>query len=163
MNFINILFFVPFILVINFFLRKNNLLLSNTGKTHQNYASDNQAPLSGGIFIIIFSILYIDSYIILLFLSLLFCVGFFADINFFNSPLKRFFFQIILITTIIVVLDIKIYDVRINYINQILNLEIYNIIFCTFCFLVLINGSNFIDGNNCLSIGYYLIINIILL
>ena len=34
--------------------------------------------------------------------------------------------------------------------------------FVLFCFLVLINGSNFIDGNNGLSIGYYSLIFIVL-
>ena len=39
----------------------------------------------------------------------------------------------------------------------------FNNFFVLFCFLVLINGSNFIDGNNCLATGYFTIIFISLI
>ena len=45
-----------------------------------------------------------------------------------------------------------------NSMDQLLTNYYINNFFILFCFLVLMNGSNFIDGNNGLSIGYYLII-----
>jgi len=57
---------------------------------------------------------------------------------------------------------LKISDLRNDYLNFLLSNFYFNLFFVLFCFLVLVNGSNFIDGNNGLSIGYYLIIFIIL-
>ena len=66
--------------------------------------------------------------------------------------------QIILIIFFVISLNISIIDLRFGFLNEILNNFYLNIFFVSFCFLVLINGSNFIDGCNGLAIGYYLII-----
>ena len=59
--------------------------------------------------------------------------------------------------------EIRVFDLRNEYISSLLENNIISIVFVVLCFLVLINGSNFIDGLNGLQIGYYLIILIILL
>ena len=51
---------------------------------------------------------------------------------------------------------------RVEKINLILETKIFAYIFTVFCLAVLINGSNFIDGVNILSIGYYLLITLCL-
>lgn len=150
--------FVPIIFFVNSILLKNKLLLNNTGKSHQSFTDNNNIPLSGGIFILIFLFFFVENYTFIFFILILFNLGFLADLNLLNSPSRRFIFQIILIFLIVSFLDIKIYDLRIDILNSLLQNSLINLIFCSLCFLVLINGSNFIDGNNCLSTGYYLLI-----
>ncbi len=145
------------IFFVNFILIKKNFLLNNIGKNHQNFTYINQVPLSGGIILMLFFFYFITDYILLFFLISLFILGLLADLNFLNSPLKRFLLQIFLILILIIYLDLQIVDLRVEALNNILKNEFFNIFFCTMCFLVLINGSNFIDGNNGLSIGYFLI------
>ena len=47
---------------------------------------------------------------------------------------------------------------RVNILDYLLKNYIFSIIFTSFCILIIINGTNFIDGINTLAIGYYLII-----
>ena len=58
--------------------------------------------------------------------------------------------------------DIQITDTRIDILDKILSNFIINYLFLCFCILIVINGTNFIDGLNTLVIGYYLIIMIII-
>ena len=55
-------------------------------------------------------------------------------------------------------------DVRIDNINYFLNQNIYlSIIFTVFCFIVLMNGTNFIDGVNLNTIGFYIVVYSVIL
>ena len=146
-----------FALIINFILKKNRLLLNFSGQNHQIYTKKKGIPLSGGLVIFLFLLINYNNFEIktIFFFFLIFLVGLFADINIFKSPTIRFFIQILLIINFIIFLDLSINDVRIFYINNLLNNNYFNIFFTTFCLLVLINGSNFIDGNNTLSLGYF--------
>ena len=92
------------------------------------------------------------------YLSIFFILGLLTDLNYIKSPSYRFLIQILLLSLFIVHLEISIYDVRIEWINSLLDNYYFNVFFVLFCFLVLINGSNFIDGNNGISLGYFLII-----
>ena len=117
-------------------------------------------PLSGGLFLFIYfcyNYIYFDI-ILIFYLTIFFLLGLFTDIDLIKSPTYRFLFQIILLISFIVNLEIVINDVRIELINDLLRNYYFNIFFVLFCFLVLINGSNFIDGNNGISLGYFLII-----
>ena len=40
---------IPFIFLINNFLRKRNLLINTSGSKHQTFAASQKVPLSGGI------------------------------------------------------------------------------------------------------------------
>ena len=55
-------------------------------------------------------------------------------------------------------LDIRILQTRIDILDDILKLDFFSFFFTAFCLLILINGSNFIDGINCNLITYYLLI-----
>ena len=46
----------------------------------------------------------------------------------------------------------------VDFFNSFLELKFFNIFFTLFCFAILINGSNFLDGLNGLLSGYYLIV-----
>ena len=58
----------------------------------------------------------------------------------------------------LVYFKINITDVRIDSFNIILDHSLVSYLFTLFCILVLMNGSNFIDGVNLLSIGYFLLV-----
>tara|TARA_X000001036_G_scaffold365519_1_gene350016 strand:- start:681 stop:1691 length:1011 start_codon:yes stop_codon:yes gene_type:complete len=155
-----ILFLIFLIFLTNFFLKKKNILLNNTGQIHQSYNQKYQVPLSGGLVILIY--IYYNFEIfnlpLIFYLTIFFILGLFADLNLFKSPTLRFITQILLLIFFLIHLKVQIYDIRINWINDLLQYQYFNIFFVLLCFLVLINGTNFIDGNNGISIGYYLII-----
>ncbi len=149
-----------FILSINFIFKSKNFLLSYTGLKHQIYIQRNKIPLSGGFILLIYFLLnHNEQNIILTFyIFLFFLVGLIGDLNLFKTASLRLIIQIVLILFFVVSLNISIIDLRIDFLNEILDNFYLNIFFVSFCFLVLINGSNFIDGCNGLAIGYYLII-----
>ncbi len=159
-------FFILLIILIstNFLFKSKNILLSYTGLKHQSYTQQNKIPLSGGfVLLTYFLINHNDQNIILiLYIFLFFLIGLIGDLNLFKSVMLRFLLQILLIIFFVISLDISVTDLRINFLNEILGNFYFNIFFVSFCFLVLINGSNFIDGCNGLAIGYYLMIYIFL-
>ena len=57
----------------------------------------------------------------------------------------------------------QINDTRLIFLDNILQNNFINYLFVSFCVLIIINGSNFIDGMNTLCIGYYLLISAIVL
>ena len=155
---ISVLIFLIF--SINFFLKKSKILLNNTGQLHQSYTQEYQVPLSGGIFILIYFYYnhLIFDFNLIIYLSLFFILGLIADLNLIKSPGIRFIGQILLVIFFLVNLEINVLDVRIDWINSLLENYYFNIFFVLMCFLVLINGTNFIDGNNGISLGYFSII-----
>ena len=93
---------------------------------------------------------------------LIFCVGLIADINLLSSPKIRFLIQSIIIISFVFLLDIQIHQTKFIFLDILLRNVYFKYFFSIFCFLVLINGSNFIDGLNGLMIGYFIsIISII--
>ena len=148
------------ILFINFIFKSKNFLLNYTGLKHQSYIQQNKVPLSGGFILLIFFLLnYNDQNLILTInIFLFFFIGLIGDLNLFKTATLRLMIQILLIIFFVLSLDISIIDLRFRFLNEILDNFYLNIFFVSFCFLVLINGSNFIDGCNGLAIGYYLII-----
>ena len=163
----NSLFYITliiFIFLINYLFKKKNILTNNTGQAHQSFTLKEQVPLSGGLFLLIFFYFNYDffSFNLIFYFSLFYLIGLFADLGTVKSPSIRFFFQIIILLMMIIDLDISIYDIRIDFLNNFLQNYFFQIFFVLYCFLVLINGANFIDGNNGISIGYFLIIFLVL-
>ena len=160
------MFFYLFILTVltyffNKFLFKKKLI---TGDVHQKFASHSKVPLTGGFFIF-FGLLYFFSKDISLFIFFSFMIlilGFISDLKFIKSAASRFLWQTILVIIFIVSSDMQLNETRIILLDKLLNQNIINYFFLTFCILILMNGSNFIDGLNTLSIGYYLLISIVL-
>lgn len=148
---------------LNNFLIKNKILLNYSGSIHQKFSGLTTVPLTGGIFIF-FSILYFYFYeienIIYLF-SLLFILGLAADFKIIASPKKRFLVQAILLFLIVYISDLRVYPTRIYIIDLLILNNLFSYFFSTFCLLILINGSNFIDGLNGLLVGYYFLISLI--
>lgn len=160
-----ILIFFVFFYFINFFFIKYNLLINPNFENHQQLTSDKKIQLSGGI-LICFGILFfqISSFDLLILYSILFFfIGIFSDLQKFNSPSLRFLLQIFLVISFVYISNIEIKDIRISYINNLLDNYYLNLFFVSFCILIIINGFNFIDGLNTLVLGYSLSILIIIL
>ena len=160
----DLIFFVCFVIFSNYILIKKNYLPSFTGQKHQILASENSVPLSGGIFLlIIISHIYLENINIVFLFFLFFFLGFLGDINILRSPKKRLLIQLFLVCYLVLNLDLNINSTRINFIDNLLEENwIISYFFTIFCILVLINGSNFIDGLNGLLIGYLLIVILII-
>ena len=151
------------IIVINFFTKKNKLLTTKHQLNHQKFAN-TKIPLVGGCYLIvpIIFLFYNDYPIFSLVFFLIFLLGVTSDLNILSSPKKRFFVQFIIILIFIFTNKIEVIPSRINYIDELFLNTYWSYLFSVFCLMILINGSNFIDGLNGLLIGYLLIILLVL-
>ena len=156
------LFFL--ILIVNTIIKKKKLLPNYTGEMHQKFVGKQIIPLSGGIFIVsVFIIMFYKDYTFFcVTLSLIFLLGFFSDINFFASPKYRLLFQSLIIFIFVYFSNLQIPQTRVLFLDLALENIWISYFFTTFCILVTINGTNFVDGLNGLVLGYYLIISVII-
>ena len=155
--------YTTLIIIINVYFKKKRILSNYTGDHHQLFSNKKNIPLLGGLFLIAPLILinyenYIYS-ILIIFTSL---IGIFSDTKILVSPKKRFLFQLTLIFFSVIFLNLEILSSRLIFFDNLLEEKIFNILFTSFCMLVLLNGSNFIDGLNGLLITYVTIVIIIL-
>ena len=160
-----ILFTPLLILFLNFLLNKNNLFQSLTGDNHQRFVEKKNIPLSGGIVIILLSFFIFNfRFEIFYFIFIgIFLIGLLSDIKFIKSAKKKFLLQILIILIFITYYDLSILHVRVFFIDFFLEYKFFSYIFVTFCLLIVVNGSNFIDGLNGLVSGYYIIILAVIL
>ena len=85
-------------------------------------------------------------------------IGILSDINYLNSPNKRLILQFLTICIFLIFFDYRISDLRIDLLDFIFLDTYFKFFFTAFCILILINGSNFIDGSNGLNLGYFSIV-----
>ena len=153
--------------LINHFLNKFNFLLdSKKSSLHKVFIEKDTKPaFSGGIFILLSLILLIPdnqlNFKIIIFL--IFMSGFLSDLTILRSANLRFVIQIFLVLLSVVILESYIEDTRWNFLDNLLSNYYFKVFFTAFCILILINGTNFIDGLNTIVIGYYLLITIFIL
>jgi len=145
------------------FIFKN--LKSKFFKKHQKFAGKESIPLIGGIIFFIYISLNFEYFNqnILFFSLFMLCLGISSDCDFINSPKIRLILQSSLIIIFVDILNLNILDLRNDFLNNFISNHYLKIFFITFCFLVLINGSNFIDGLDGLNLGYFLSILTIIL
>jgi UDP-N-acetylmuramyl pentapeptide phosphotransferase/UDP-N-acetylglucosamine-1-phosphate transferase len=134
------------------------MLLNYSGDVHQSFSNRKNIPLTGGLFILIPIVFFLNDLLINSFIVSIYLVGFFSDRKILASPKKRFLIQCLLVLLFVVIFDVKINSSRIELFDVILNNKFFAIFFSTFCLLILINGSNFIDGLNGLLISSIIII-----
>ena len=155
--------YLLFIVFGSVFLKKKRFFLNYSGDVHQSFSNVGNIPLTGGIFLIIPIIFfYSNDLILVFFFSAIFLIGFFSDRKILISAKIRFFFQIFLILSFVIITDLKILTSKIELFDMMLNNRLFAYFFSSFCLLILINGSNFIDGLNGLLISYSLIVIYIL-
>ena len=147
-------------LVINFLFIKKKIFIDKALEkdTHKSFVNSEIVPLSGGVILLLncFIFNFFDNLYYLICFAFLFLIGLLSDTANLESPAKRLFMQIILILLFLFHQEILIESVRIDLIDQMLKDKFFSIIFTSFCLLILINGSNFIDGMNFQSSGYFL-------
>ena len=162
----NIIFIslIGLIFLVNQIFIKKNILPSFSGDQHQKLASKKSIPLSGGIFLLIgfylffFEILFNYYFFILL----IFSIGLFSDLKILQSAKFRLILQSIIIFTFVYTFNLQITDTRIEIVDKFLSYQILSYFFVSFCILIIVNGSNFLDGLNTLTLGYYLIVSYLL-
>ncbi len=165
---VNFIFFYFLFSIISLFVcKKFNILLDKKSEDHKKFSSFNKSYLIGGIFLIIFLNYYylsVEKNIALcLFYNFIFVLGLLSDLKKFNSASLRFLIQLVVIIYFVNYLNLEINSTKIALFDELLKNSLVNIFFVSFCLLVLINGSNFIDGINCNTTGYFLIVLLILL
>ncbi len=156
---ISYILFLLVVFAVNFIIKRNKFFLENYQLDHQKL-TNIQVPSVGGYFLIIPIIIffYKDHLFFSTICILIFSLGVFSDLNILSSPKKRFFIQFLLILIFVFIKQIEVFPTRINYIDETFTNTYWSYFFTIFCLMVLINGSNFIDGLNGLLLGYLLII-----
>jgi len=157
-SFLFILVSIFLLFFLNFFFKKKNFLLDNKNLSHKSFASKDMVPVTGG-FVIFFNLLLLsNNYFILFFFTLIFILGVFSDLLIITKPLKKIIIQFLVILCFLYFFDLKILSTKIYFIDFFLKNKLFAIFFTSFCLLILINGTNFIDGINTLVCGYYILI-----
>ncbi len=158
----NFLIIFSYILVLNFFFNKYSYLKDKKHLSiHKSFINNEfQPPFSGGILLLITIIVFFphENLQFKIFISLIFLIGFFSDLNIIKSPNLRFLVQFIVVLCFIIYSEYFIQSVRIEFLDKLFENYLVKLLFTSFCILILINGSNFIDGVNTLTIGYYLLV-----
>lgn len=144
---------------ITFVFNKKNILIDKVSYSNHKKLKNNtlhSPSLCGGIILFLCAILFFKNLSFLIFFSLfILFTGLLSDTNRIPSPSKRIFFQFIISFGFVIFADLGLKDLRIDKFDSLLDFKFISIIFTVFCILILINGSNFLDGLNTLVIGYY--------
>lgn len=153
-----ILFTLSITLILNSIASKKNFLVDKKFNLHKSFATLNLVPITGGLIFLISCLIFFssDNYYFKVFLFLIFLIGFLSDINFIFSPSKRLLLQAFIILIFIYINQTFVNSVRIPLINDLIENIYFKYFLTLFCFLVLMNGANFIDGVNTLLLGYFL-------
>jgi len=152
---------ITYLFSLNFLFKKFNFLIdkNNSNYIHKAFVNNknNNVPLSGGIFILTYIIFLKFEYTY--YLLLIYILGLSSDIDILKSPKIRIFFQLFIVSSLLIHKNIYIPEIRIEFVNNLFDkYRITAIIFSIFCLLILINGGNFIDGVNNLLSGYFLVV-----
>ena len=164
MIYIYLFFLIIFILFVNKFFLQKKILINETGDIHQKFASKTQIPLTGGLFIFLGYLYFLNDNVLsfILFSFAIFILGILSDLKFIKSANFKFIIQITIILSYVIFNDLQIDSTRINFLDQVLRNNLINYLFVVFCVLIVVNGTNFIDGMNTLGIGHYLSISSII-
>ena len=163
-NFFVILFYPILIYLVNFFSNKKNLIPNFSGDNHQKFFKKNNTQLTGGILLIpIFFLITFDYSIVLsIILILIFLLGLSSDIGYFSSAKLRLLIQSIIILYFLISTETILTSVRIEKFDLLLDNYWFSLFFTLMCFMILTNGTNFIDGLNGLVLTYSLLIILII-
>ncbi len=158
---------IIYLLLLNTLQKKNNFCLdkvSNSEKHKILLELDGKTPLSGSFFFLPIVILlsYQINFIFSITCFLFFLIGLLSDLKITNSPKIRLLIQFIVVIIFLLLIKSLQIDTRIEFLNNLMNNEIFRILITSFFIVVLINGFNFIDGVNNLCSLNFLIISIFL-
>jgi len=162
MNFlIDFLICSIFATTIAYWFKKNNILIHNVGEFHQSFIKSNPTPLAGGIIIFFYILVHFKSLSpVYIFPFLILLTGIFSDSKTIKSAYFRLFIQFILVVLFISIYNLNLNSTRIIFLDEFLRNYYFSVFFTSLCVLIIINGTNFIDGSNLLTIGYFVILEI---
>ena len=151
-------FYLLLVILLSLLFKKKGILLNYSGDVHQSFSNKKNIPLAGGLFILFPIVFFLNDPYLNFFIISIYLIGLFSDRKILVSPKNRFFIQCLLVLIFVAIFDIKINSSRIELFDIFLNNKFFAIFFSAFCLLILINGSNFIDGLNGLLISSTIII-----
>jgi UDP-N-acetylmuramyl pentapeptide phosphotransferase/UDP-N-acetylglucosamine-1-phosphate transferase len=161
-----ILIFISYFFLI-FFLNsiflKKKILIDKKLLDHKSFISKDLVPISGGFLIIINLLIFNSNYLTNIFFFGIFFLGVFSDLMIIKKPLKKFLIQLFIIIFFLLLFNISILSTKIFVVDFFLQNKLFALLFTAFCLLILINGSNFLDGINTLVCGYYILIILVIL
>ena len=158
-------FIVFLLLSLNYAMLKKGILLDvplvNSHKNKKFFSK--KVPKSLGLILLLF-ILYKTNFDISekIFLSLFFFLGIQSDTNKLNSPNHRILLQVFMVIVFLLVSGEYINSTRIPLVDSLLQNFFFKMFLTLICMVIIINGSNFIDGLSTLCIGYYLGVFVVL-
>jgi len=163
MNIVGIVIAVLFIITIsNFVFKKFNILIDRTNiSNHKSFINGHKTtPLLGGFVFFLILVFFLPEnyqyFTILIFF--IFLTGLLSDLDILHSPFLRIIFQTIIIVVYLFLFDNFVSSIRVDFFDNLLNIFFIKLFFTSFCILVLINGTNFIDGVNTLVVGYFILV-----
>ena len=163
MNIVGIVIALLFIITIsNFVFKKFDILIDRTNiSNHKSFINGHKTtPLLGGFVFFLILVFFLPEnyqyFTILIFF--IFLTGLLSDLDILHSPFFRIIFQIIIIVVYLFLFDNFVSSIRIDFFDNLLNIFFIKLFFTSFCILVLINGTNFIDGVNTLVVGYFILV-----
>ena len=148
---------------LNYFFRRYNILIDKKTLPHKSFVSNKNVPVIGGFIIVFYLLIFNHSYKFIFFSLLLFLIGILSDLFILKKPSKKFILQFFIVLFFLVFYDLKILSTKVFFLDYFIENKIFSTLFTLFCLLVLINGSNFIDGINTLLCGYYLLVLIVII
>ena len=163
MNIVGIVIAVLFIITIsNFVFKKFDILIDRTNiSNHKSFINGHKTtPLLGGFVFFLILVFFLPKnyqyFTILIFF--IFLTGLLSDLDILHSPFFRIIFQTIIIVVYLFLFDNFVSSIRVDFFDNLLNIFFIKLFFTSFCILVLINGTNFIDGVNTLVVGYFILV-----
>ena len=167
-----LLTFFTFLLVSKLSHKINNGVLLDLNFTKPQAFHSSAVTRSGGLgamicfkfFLGIYYLLYSKIPYDYLFVGFsMFFIGFLDDLKINIQPFKRLLMMIIILLILIYFLPIRISNIDIPLLKDLIKNEFFSSIFVLLCFLFIINGANLIDGFNGLLTINLIIINFILI
>ena len=160
-------------LIISKFSNKifNGVLIDNDFEKPQAFHSE-PVSRSGGLASIISLFIFFYFYYLLysevlinyiLIATGIFFIGSLDDFKIKIKPTTRLFVMISVLFILIYFLEIKIKSIDLIFLNSLLDINFFSVLFTLLCFLFIINGANLIDGFNGLLTINLILINSILL
>ena len=155
---------VILVLQLNKYFLKKKFLVNESGEVHQKFTSKIKIPLTGGLLILVCLMVQFQyfqlSYVCVIFF--IFLLGILSDLKLVKSAKSRLIFQFLIVFVFSYYSELSINDTRVLFLDNLLDNQLINYFFISFCILIIINGSNFFDGLNTLAVGYYLLISLII-
>ena len=153
-----IIFQVLLIFLLNKIFIQKKIFIDKKELIHKSFISSDPVPITGGFLIIINMLFVNNNYLSNIFFLIIFFFGILSDLLVIESPKKKIFFQFLIVIFFLLSLNISVISTKIFFIDFFIENKIFAILFTTFCMLILINGSNFLDGVNTLVCGYYILV-----